>query len=99
MKTHRWEGNIRELKNCVERVALKSKGDRIEPADLFGLLEDPEGDSVPHVEELRSRKRGLSKEDILLALSKSHGNKTVAAAYLGINRQSLHRLIRKQSLT
>jgi transcriptional regulator with PAS, ATPase and Fis domain len=32
--SHRWPGNIRELKNVIERVVLKSSGQHVRPTDL-----------------------------------------------------------------
>jgi DNA-binding NtrC family response regulator len=31
---YRWPGNIRELRNCIERIVLRTAGETIEPADL-----------------------------------------------------------------
>ena len=31
---YRWPGNIRELKNVVERITLKASGQLVRPADL-----------------------------------------------------------------
>lgn len=46
-----WMGNVRELKNTVERAAIFAEGDRIESADLFGAQEplaaSPRGNRLP----------------------------------------------------
>ena len=34
LMSHRWPGNIRELKNVIERVVLKTNGSTVRPADL-----------------------------------------------------------------
>ncbi len=34
LMAHRWPGNIRELKNVIERLVLKSSGQQIRPSDL-----------------------------------------------------------------
>lgn len=50
LMAHRWPGNIRELKNVIERLVLKTSGQIIRPADLpadvFKPLLGPAGTSV-----------------------------------------------------
>lgn len=90
-----WRGNVRELKNAIERVVLMEDGVEIQPAHLTflgltsanGLENAAElGLKIPptglHLEELI---KGL----IVQALNLSHGNKTRAAKFLGISRPTL----------
>lgn len=91
-----WPGNIRELKNIIERlVALKDSG-VIEaqelPFDIFikcRLVSDfkTEGD-------LRNACDDFEKEYIKAVLDKVNGNKTKAARILGIHRNALFNKIK-----
>ena len=78
-------GNIRELRNVVERMVVLAQGRYIEIADLpaqvrtsGGLLKSREMDGDVTIEE-------MEKEMILQALEKSKGNRTQAAERLGMS--------------
>lgn len=79
---HPYFGNVRELKNVIERSALLAVGDTVDAADLlFGEAET----SLPSEEPERARVRD--------ALRRAHGNQRAAAELLGISRRTLiHRL-------
>jgi two-component system response regulator AtoC len=91
---HGWPGNLRELKNKMEQVALLTRADEIERSDL-GLAApmtasqppaDPaEPSSLP--DELNARER----ERILAALAACGGNQSEAARRLGMARRTLLR--------
>ena len=89
---HPWRGNIRELKNAIERVVLLEDGTVIRPGHLAFLgatarLTDsnqpfplpPEGIKLDD----------LIKQMLIQALAMSGGNKTNAAKLLGISRPTL----------
>jgi two-component system, NtrC family, response regulator AtoC len=82
-------GNIRELKNIVERVSVLSKDTVINltemPLDICGSVFETADDSLNLAENLfRIEKLYISK-----ALSETGGNKTEAAKLLGISRKNL----------
>jgi two-component system nitrogen regulation response regulator NtrX len=41
LQRYRWKGNIRELRNTVERLIIMSPGDTIDVADLPGVIRNP----------------------------------------------------------
>ncbi len=89
---YRWPGNIRELENVIERIAVLARGDEISLVDLPDFLrrERPAVDML----QLELPSQGVSletveKELILRALEKFHGNQTHAAKYLDISRKAL----------
>jgi DNA-binding NtrC family response regulator len=88
---HRWPGNIRELKNVVERMVVLARGPEIGIDDLPEFLrhEKPlhEAESIPLSPHGISLER-IEKELILWALKKSGGNQTHAAALLDISRKT-----------
>jgi two-component system response regulator AtoC len=100
IEAHEWRGNVRELHNAIERAVLLGRGPAISPADL-GLPEaappaEPAG-PVPATEDL-DLKRSLREREqqlIRIALQKTNGNRTEAAALLGLNRTTLIEKMKK----
>ncbi|QJA06864.1 AAA domain-containing protein [Thermosulfurimonas marina] len=82
-------GNVRELKNLVERAVLLARGPEITPEDL--LWESPLSPTVPREESPPPIRplRELEKEAILAALKACGGNRTRAAEILGISVRTL----------
>ncbi|KAF2991405.1 sigma-54 dependent transcriptional regulator (plasmid) [Methylocystis sp. MJC1] len=88
-----WPGNIRELKNAVERVAILCRGDAIASSDFdflatkssahSGALDFAQGDLPTAISR-------LERYMITRALQEADGNRTEAARRLGIHRQLLY---------
>jgi transcriptional regulator with PAS, ATPase and Fis domain len=90
-----WPGNIRELRNVMERAVVLSQGNLIEPADL--PFEFGEGGAVVQPgpnNRLESAELSLLKD----ALSTNQGNVTAAAVALGISRSTLRYRMKKYGL-
>jgi len=79
-----WPGNVRELQNCVERAGVMADRDFIDIAQLRQVLQP--GSSREQGSSLREMEKAL----ILEALRQARGNKTAAAALLGISLRGLH---------
>ncbi|RMD91540.1 MAG: sigma-54-dependent Fis family transcriptional regulator [Calditrichaeota bacterium] len=93
---YHWPGNIRELFNVLERAIVLSPNKYITEKDLPTLikpLSKPSKKPSP-ITPLKE----LERDQILLALSVEKGNKTRAAAALGINRRQLYRLMKKHNI-
>ncbi len=90
MKTLRWRGNIRELKNTVERAIIVGQSRRIDMQILRQAL-----DSVSTIEEEAS---ASEREEIINALAASNGKIARAAVILGISRPTLYRRIEKHGI-
>ena len=96
MTGHAWPGNIRELKNVVERAVLMCDGDTILPAHL-----PPEiAGAAAETAEARgdSSLWGYERAMILTALSDAKWNQSAAARALGISRDNLRYRIKKYDL-
>ncbi|BBO71192.1 hypothetical protein DSCA_51220 [Desulfosarcina alkanivorans] len=80
-----WPGNVRELRNVLQRYVTLGHLEFLSP--------DPEAEMVPIATDLNLRDavRRLEKAHISKALSRSSGNRTRAAALLGISRRALFR--------
>jgi DNA-binding NtrC family response regulator len=85
-----WPGNIRELRNVLERAVILSGG---EPLSLEEFSLEVESDPLESGSTRTAADGGLEsteKEMILAALEKTGGNKTEAAALLKITRRRLY---------
>ena len=99
-----WPGNIRELRNVIERALVLSDGEILHlPAPLPQTLRTPEGQhditgesagGAPMQTLLREYKKSLIQD----ALRRSEGNQRRAAEILGLHRPSLTRMIRDLGL-
>ena len=100
LKQQRFPGNVRELRNLLERTALLCDGDTIEQSHMQQAL--AWGGVASSQRELRPTSRlpqaGTLKERERLALqqlvSDHKGSKAELAAYLGISERSLYRKLR-----
>ena len=88
---YRWPGNIRELRNSIQRAAILAPGERILPEHLpRSLAPGEQPDRVRSAGEEKTRPLAeVEKEAILEALERCGGNRTRAAAELGISRRKL----------
>lgn len=83
---HSWGGNVRELRNTIERVILIENGKEIMQSHLVFLAGQ---DSVVRKDEGTLNMTEVNKDLITKALEQTHGNKTKAARLLGISRATL----------
>lgn len=92
-----WYGNIRELRNAVERLALIT-GDRpIDVADVeHGIQTDPI--TLTSKNTIPVSMDEIERKAVERALSDASGNISRAAAILGISRQALYRRMNKHGL-
>jgi len=86
LQQHPWKGNIRELKNVIERASILSETGKILPEHLPFEIQ----------KENRSATESLSlssveKNHIEKVLGYTKGNKTKAAEFLGIGLTTLYR--------
>jgi len=100
LRRHPWPGNIRELRNSLERAALSSRKNVLEP-DAFGFdfprgLGSSGGSSVEDLSNLTL----LEAEKVLIrkALEAELGHVDRAAHRLGISRSSLYQRIQKHQI-
>src|SRR5690606_14328941 len=101
LQQYGWPGNIREVRNAVERAMLLADGEWLEPADCpligagsaegaaHGITLPPEGVVLEELE------RSL----VIQALERCGGNQTRAAALLGLNRDQIRYRVEKFGLS
>ncbi len=90
-----WPGNLRELKNFVERLAITMSGTTISADDVKILLQQ----SATGKLEFQVRPmREIEKQAIIAALDKFVGNRTKAADALGIGRRTLQNKLKSYGM-
>jgi two-component system nitrogen regulation response regulator NtrX len=92
-----WPGNIRELRNMVERLVIMTPGDPITAADLPLPLQAPAAKGLGSFQAgvtLREIRDRLEKDYILSCLEATGGNMSQAAELLGLERSNLYKKIR-----
>lgn len=98
-----WPGNVRELENAVERAVAVGSGTAVDVADLPPELSETRGGALPAdllaqmpyrdaVEMARDR---VSRDYLTALLRALDGNVMRAAERAGMERESLHRLLKR----
>jgi len=103
--THSWRGNVRELRNAIERAAVLAPGAEIQPSD-FALDGEPavtSGDplvlpGVPFRDAKRHTVESFERAYLIKALREHGGNVSRTAEAIGMVRQSLQQKIRELDL-
>ena len=87
LKQHRWDGNLRELRNVIRRATLFAENQEISADNLPVLAnrmkKTQENDDL-------ALQPGDEKKQIIAVLRKARGNKTIAAKLLQIDRKTLY---------
>jgi two-component system, NtrC family, response regulator AtoC len=98
-EAHPWEGNVRELRNVMERAMLFAEGEALEAKDFDSLARGaPTGDGFslpPAGLDFDALERSL----VIQALKQAHGNRTRAASLLGMSRDQMRYRIEKFGLS
>jgi DNA-binding NtrC family response regulator len=84
-----WPGNIRELKNLIERVIAVYKQETID-ADIIRLMLEDQQDDTPQTRIMSNESEEISKALIL-----TKGKYTEAAKILGMSRSTLWRKLKR----
>lgn len=97
MKLHHWKGNIRELKNAIERAVILSSGDEISldslPVEMQNTTQPGKNKQLSAFELASAEKLHIQK-----VLNYTNGNKTKTAELLGIALTTLYRKISEYGL-
>ena len=99
---HKWEGNVRELRNCVERCFIMSEGDCFDMEESFpeqpfpsAAVQELHSQAVERVQEGRHFDlEQVEEHHIREVLDRTRGNQSRAAEILGIHRTTLWRKLR-----
>jgi two-component system response regulator HydG len=98
-----WQGNVRQLRNVLDRACMLADGEVVTEADLAGIME-PTVPSAPKVSALLmgtpvpAPLREIEREHIVRTLEQVRGNKAVAARLLGVSRRAFYRQLERHGL-
>ena len=94
LASHRWNGNIRELQNCIEKAVIMSEGTTLTGSDLQL--------NAARTDDLSAGLGRYSDEDeeqiVRQAVSRCRGNVSAAAKMLNISRPTLYAKMKKYGL-
>ncbi len=89
LSVYDWPGNIRELRNAMERAALMCRGNLILPEHLPQRIRDKTGVVEDLLEDSGGRMEHIQRAVILETLRQNNYNRSETARVLGISRRSL----------
>jgi DNA-binding NtrC family response regulator len=95
LRQHSWKGNVRELKNVIERAVILMDNEQLTPAELpyewQNMISETDKSSLALAD--------MEKLHIQRVLAHTQGNKTEAAHLLGIGLTTLYRKLDEYGMT
>jgi DNA-binding NtrC family response regulator len=98
LSRYSWPGNVREMRNVIERTLLLARGECIEAEDVDRALPQllakavpPEGHPSQGNGPLASRVESFERETLLSELKRHHHHMTNTAKALGLERSHLYK--------
>jgi two-component system nitrogen regulation response regulator NtrX len=88
----RFSGNVRELKNLMERVNIYCESTEVSASDLKRLLPGESADAPVSLKEAVDR---FEQDQIRRAIERAGGNMTEAARQLGLERSHLYKKLKR----
>lgn len=96
LEKYEWPGNIRELKNFMERLAIMVRGPVIDQAAIIALFQNREFEIAPREAPVPTAEPGDDERQSLVSALQAAGfNQTKAAVALGIDRSTLYRKMKR----
>jgi DNA-binding NtrC family response regulator len=104
-----WDGNVRQLRNVIERACILAEGEFVGEADLSGSMREQRLATAPYstavAPPVSARPDNspaplveVEREHIIRTLQQVRGNKAVAARLLGISRRAFYRQLERHGL-
>ncbi len=92
LQNHSWLGNVRELKNTIERVVIMATKQKIKADDLpdFGKTDEKPASSF-RFPSFKEATDAYQREFIVHKLNEANGNVSKAAESMGVDRSHLYR--------
>ncbi len=101
LRRHRWRGNVRELKNAVERLLIMVEADQIGEGDVTGTLRRPADDSstLTTANTLRDFKEAAERTFLVAKLREHDWNISATAQAIGTPRSNLYKKLDQYGIT
>jgi two-component system, NtrC family, nitrogen regulation response regulator NtrX len=104
LQSHSWPGNIRQLRNNIERLLILARGDDESSIITADLLPAEVGDTLPRAPNqsdqhimalpLREAREMFEKEYLVAQINRFGGNISRTAEFVGMERSALHRKLK-----
>ena len=108
LQSYEWPGNVRQLRNVVERTVILAPGDRIGridvdllPAEVLGGQADLSPGSTTAImgSPLREARETFEREYLRVQIRRFSGNISRTATFIGMERSALHRKLKLLGIT
>jgi two-component system nitrogen regulation response regulator NtrX len=108
LQSMEWPGNIRQLRNLVERILILSPSDSNRPISVDELPRDPGRSSSQATQagsadlvglSLRDAREQFEREYLSLQITRFNGNISRTAEFIGMERSALHRKLKALGIT
>ncbi|MCP4320058.1 MAG: sigma-54-dependent Fis family transcriptional regulator [Hyphomicrobiales bacterium] len=108
LQAHDWPGNIRQLRNNIERLMILTRGDSGNSAISADMLPKEIGEMLPNVSgqdenhvmtlPLREARELFEREYLVAQINRFGGNISKTAEFVGMERSALHRKLKTLGL-
>ena len=108
LQAHDWPGNVRQLRNIIERTLILAPGDRVECIEVDLLPpEIVEGQGAGSINTtsiaimgspLREARESFEREYLKIQIRRFSGNISRTASFIGMERSALHRKLKALGL-
>ncbi|MBN9070781.1 MAG: sigma-54-dependent Fis family transcriptional regulator [Rhizobiales bacterium] len=104
LQAHNWPGNVRQLRNNIERLMILVRGEDVDAPITADLLPQEIGDVMPRAPSqsdqhimalpLREAREMFEKEYLIAQINRFGGNISRTAEFIGMERSALHRKLK-----
>ncbi len=104
LQAHNWPGNVRQLRNNIERLLILARSDdpdapvsaEMLPAEIGDLMPKAPSQSDAHIMALplREAREQFEKEYLIAQINRFGGNISRTAEFVGMERSALHRKLK-----
>ena len=108
LQAHDWPGNVRQLRNIIERTLILAPGDRVERIDIDLLpaevIDTEQGAGLGAASmaimgsPLREARESFEREYLRVQIRRFSGNISRTATFIGMERSALHRKLKALGL-
>ncbi|MCX8030763.1 MAG: sigma 54-interacting transcriptional regulator [Thermodesulfovibrionales bacterium] len=93
LEAYYWPGNVRQLINAIEYAAMTTRDETIDITDLPEYIFTRPDKNYPIATKFK-----LDRAQVLSALSRFNGNRTLSAKHLGVSRVTLWKLMKEYNI-